>query len=104
MEEDILLAVARLKGELERVKCEYVHPLTHAELLRQKDEEIRALHQLIEHHQRRAEHAVADLKKWRSSKCVCCLYAGQTGPHVPCRDCQSAISNYGDAWIYKEPL
>lgn len=104
MEEDTLLVVARLKSELERVKREYVHPLTHAEMLRQKDEEIRALHKLVEHHQQRAEHAVADLKKWRRSKCVCCLYAGQTGPHVPCRNCQSVISNYGDAWVYKEPL
>lgn len=104
MEEDILLAVARLKSELERVKREYVHPLTHAEQLRQKDAEIKALRQLVEHHQQRAEHAAADLKKWRRSRCVCCLYEKQSGPRVPCRNCQSATSNYGDAWIYKEPL
>lgn len=50
---------------------------------------------------RRADAAVGDLRKHRKYKCDCCYYAGKQGKYIPCRDCQSPISTYGDGWQWR---
>lgn len=53
--------------------------------------------------QRRERAAVEDLRRNRKYKCDCCHYAEKRGRYVPCRDCQSPISNCGDAWKWRGP-
>jgi hypothetical protein len=53
--------------------------------------------------QRRERAAVEDLRRNRKYKCDCCHYANKQGQYIPCRDCQSPISNNEDLWQWRGP-
>jgi cytidine deaminase len=64
---------------------------------------IKQLEQQLSESQHSERAAVEDLKKHRKYKCDCCYYADKQGRYIPCRDCQSPISNYGDGWQWRGP-
>ncbi|HBS60905.1 MAG TPA: hypothetical protein DEA44_16785 [Firmicutes bacterium] len=64
---------------------------------------IENLQKQLAYAQRRADAAVRDLRRNRKYKCDCCHYANKQGQYIPCRDCQSPISNHGDLWQWRGP-
>lgn len=65
-------------------------------------EEIKKLRAELEQAKRERDAAVEDLQNHRKYKCDCCIYAN-SAQRFPCVDCQSPISNYGDAWKWRGP-
>lgn len=106
LEADLLIANAKIR-QLEQQLTDYHHL---SKLVNGKMEENQRLRRINENlqeqlaaSQHRERAAVEDLKKHRKYKCDCCYYADKQGRYIPCRDCQSPISNYGDGWQWRGP-
>lgn len=83
--------------------CDGVHACWNDVTLKAAADLIESLQTQLSEAQRRAEAAVEDLRRNRKYKCDCCHYTNKQGQYIPCRDCQSPISNQGDLWQWRGP-
>lgn len=102
--EDSLQTILRLKRQIEHLRKSTITIYHHEEVLKMEAQRLQAAHAEIERLMRQNQQLRQDLKLFRCSKCVCCLYATQRGVDSPCRDCQTILSAKEDLWVYKEPL